>query len=103
VETRQYLYRVDVLRPIPAAVRFLSLEPLLEDLGDVNLDGIGWVIVGGESGPRRRLFEVAWLENIALQCRVAGVSLFVKQDSGLRPGMKGRIPTDLWIHEFPVT
>lgn len=101
IETRQYLYRADVLREIPAAVRFLSLEPLLEDLGPLNLAGIDWVIVGGESGPRRRPFEITWLASIAKQCADAGVPLYVKQDSALRPGQQGRILDDLWIHEFP--
>ena len=101
IESRVYLYRADVLRTAPAALRFLSLEPLLEDLGALDLDGIGWVIVGGESGPRRRSFEVAWLESIVSQCDAAKVPLYVKQDSAFKPGQQGRIPTRLWRHEFP--
>jgi protein gp37 len=103
IESRQYLYRADVLRELPAAVRFLSLEPLLEDLGRINLDGIGWVIIGGESGARRRFFSVGWLQSVVYQCRDAGVPVFVKQDYGLRPGTQGGIPDELWIHEFPVS
>lgn len=101
IESRPYRYRAEVLRQVPAGLRFLSLEPLLEDLGDLDLDGIGWVIVGGESGPQRRPFEVAWLGRIVDQCRAAGVPVFVKQDAGPRPGAQGRIPDALWTHEFP--
>lgn len=105
IESRQYLYRADVLRKVPAALRFLSLEPLLEDLcgdlGDIDLSLIGWVIVGGESGPNRRPFEIAWLDLIADECAGQGVPLFVKQDSAMKPGQQGRIPDALWIHEFP--
>jgi protein gp37 len=104
VENRQWLSRVDVLRAIPAAIRFLSLEPLLEDLGTLDLTGIHWVIVGGESGPdrSRRPMRVAWVRNIADQCIAAGVPVFVKQDSGRRPGKQGRLPDDLWaLKQFP--
>jgi protein gp37 len=101
IESRQYLYRADVLPEIPATVRFLSLEPLLEDLGPLNLSGIGWVIIGGESGPKHRPFEIPWLESIVQQCREAHVPVFVKQDSGARAGQRGRIPDELWIRELP--
>ena len=60
------------------------------------------IIVGGESGPNRRPCEVAWITDIADQCRAAGVACFVKQDSGLRPGQQGMIPEELWARkEFP--
>ena len=103
IESPKYLYRAEVLREIQAAVRFLSLEPLLEDLDSLDLDGIGWVIVGGESGPKRRPFEIAWLERIANLCAQADVPLFVKQDGAMKPGQQGRIPDALWIHEFPAS
>lgn len=80
VEDRKYgLPRVDVLRTIPAAVRFLSVEPLLEDLGDVNLTGIHWVLVGGESGHGARPFNPAWAYRLLEQCRKQGVPYFMKQ------------------------
>ena len=76
--------QIEHLRATPAAVRFLSLEPLLEDLGTIDLSGIGWVIVGGESGPGARPCDVEWAEDLVLQCREAGVPCFVKQ-LGARP------------------
>ena len=80
VEDRKYgLPRVDVLRTIPAAVRFLSVEPLLEDLGDVDLTDIHWVLVGGESGHGARPFAVEWAKRIVDQCREQDVPVFVKQ------------------------
>jgi protein gp37 len=79
VEDRKRKGRIDVLRTVPAAVRFLSLEPLLEDLGELDLTGIGWVIVGGESGPGSRPCDIAWVRNIVKQCQTAGVACFVKQ------------------------
>lgn len=79
VESREYLPRIDVLRETPAALRFLSLEPLLQDLGTLDLTGIGWVIVGGESGPGARPFNTDWARAIVAQCKAAGVACFVKQ------------------------
>jgi protein gp37 len=80
VEDRKHgLPRIEHLRRTPAAVRFLSIEPLLEDLGEINLDGIHWVIVGGESGSGARPFDVAWARSIRDQCRAANVPCFVKQ------------------------
>lgn len=101
VENRkQGLPRIDILREITAAVRFLSIEPLLEDLGKINLDGIDWVIVGGESGPGYRSMSIGWAHRIYLQCLDAGVPFWFKQDSGNRPGVNpsllGRV-----LQEFP--
>lgn len=80
VEDRKYgVPRIDVLRTIPAAVRFLSVEPLLEDLGDLDLTGIDWVIIGGESGRKARPFAFEWARRIVAQCREQGVPPFVKQ------------------------
>jgi protein gp37 len=101
VESRKYLYRIDVLRTVNARLRFLSLEPLLEDLDGLDLAGIGWVIVGGESGPGRRPFQINWLKRIAELCGREGVPLFVKQDTAFRAGQQGRIPDALWSHAFP--
>lgn len=79
VENRAAFERIDVLRSIPAAVRFLSVEPMLEDLGTLDLTGIHWVIVGGESGHGSRPFQLNWAREIVKQCRAAGVAVFVKQ------------------------
>jgi protein gp37 len=79
VEDVERKHRIDDLRATPAAVRFLSCEPLLEDLGPLNLDGIHQVIVGGESGPKSRPFWAPWARSILLQCRKARVACFIKQ------------------------
>ena len=64
-------------------------------------DGINWVIVGGESGPGYRPMDIAWLESIVTQCKDAGRRRVGETGSGPRAGQQGRIPDDLWIHEFP--
>ena len=89
VETQDYVRRIDELRRLPAAVRFLSCEPLLGPL-ELDLDGIHWVIVGGESGPRFRPMDPDWARSIRDQCVAAGVPFFFKQWSGLRPKTLGR-------------
>ena len=90
VEDSQALYRVDDLRTVPAAVRFLSCEPLLGPLDDLRLDGIGWVIAGGESGPGHRPLDVAWVTGIRDKCLDAGVPFFFKQWGGRTPKEGGR-------------
>jgi len=79
VECRQSLSRIDQLRGLPASVKFLSCEPLLEDLGQMNLDGIDWVIVGGESGPKARPMQLEWVTNIMHQVESSGAAFFFKQ------------------------
>lgn len=80
VEDRRYgLPRIEHIRHVPARVRFLSVEPLLEDLGPLDLDGIHWVIVGGESGPKARPMREAWALALRDQCEAAGVAFFFKQ------------------------
>jgi len=79
VEDRKHLSRIDQLRETPAALRFLSLEPLLEDLGQLDLRGIGWCVIGGESGPGARPCDIAWIRSIVSQCKAANVRCFVKQ------------------------
>ena len=80
VEDKKYgLPRIDVLRRIDAVTRFLSIEPLLEDLGTFNLTGIHWVIVGGESGTKARPMKPEWVESIVGQCTAAGTAFFFKQ------------------------
>lgn len=88
VEDREHgIPRIGRLRQIPAALRFLSIEPLLEDLGRIDLTGIDWVIVGGESGGTARPLDIAWVRSIVVQCRAAGIPVFVKQ-LGQRPEMR---------------
>jgi protein gp37 len=82
IESRAYLWRADVLRRIPVVGRFLSLEPLLEDLGTIDLTGIGWVIVGGESGRQPRLMAPEWVRSIRNQCLAADIPFFFKQWGG---------------------
>jgi len=83
VEDKEYgAPRIDKLRSIDAAIRFLSIEPLLEDLGKVNLDDIHWVIVGGESGPNARPMKEEWVINIKNRCHHSGASFFFKQWGG---------------------
>lgn len=76
------LPRIEHLRKVPAKVRFLSIEPLLEDLGEIDLTGIHWVIVGGESGNGARPMKAEWVKNIKNQCEAAGVAFFFKQWGG---------------------
>jgi len=83
VENRKHgLPRIDELRKVATRVRFLSIEPLLEDLGPLDLGEIHWVIVGGESGPKARPMQKAWVEAIRRQCEQAGVAFFFKQWGG---------------------
>ncbi|MEZ4772400.1 MAG: phage Gp37/Gp68 family protein [Bacteroidia bacterium] len=79
VENPAQKFRIDLLRSVDASIRFLSLEPLLEDLGEINLEGIDWVIVGGESGNKARPMEHSWIENIQSQCEEEKVAFFFKQ------------------------
>ena len=87
VENRKTLYRIDQLRECRAKTLFLSLEPLLEDLGELDLTGIHWVIVGGESGANYREMEHAWARDIRDQCVEKGVAFFFKQSAAYRTEM----------------
>ena len=91
IETAEYLWRADHLRQVSAGVRFLSLEPLLGPLGTIDLSGIHWVIVGGESGPGARPIEADWVREIRKQCRAHGVPFFFKQWGGVRKKRNGRV------------
>ena len=102
VENRKYgLPRIDHLRTTPAAVRFLSVEPLLEDLGRLNLKGVHWVIVGGESGPGARPMNEKWVLSIRNQCSRAAVPFFFKQWGGVRKAVAGRVLDGKTYDEFP--
>jgi protein gp37 len=102
VEDRRFgLPRIDILRDSPAALRFLSIEPLLEDLDDIDLTGIGWVIVGGESGAGARPMQAAWVLRIRDQCRAAGIPFFFKQWGGLHKKANGRLLEGRTFDEMP--
>jgi protein gp37 len=103
VEDADAVTRVDDLRTIPAAVKFLSCEPLIGDLGRLDLTGIDWVIVGGESGPRARPMDPRWVEAIRDQCASDTVPFFFKQWGGRTPKQNGRhLDGRLW-DELPTT
>lgn len=114
VENTDVVSRIDDLRQVPAAVRFLSCEPLIGPLDDLDLTGIGWSIIGGESGSGARPMDLGWVRRIVGQCRDVGVPVFVKQlgsvwerdwHVGGRPVGKGNgmqdWPRDLQVREFP--
>jgi protein gp37 len=90
VENRRVIHRIHDLQAVPAHVRFLSCEPLLGPLDDLPLDGIHWVIVGGESGPGARPMQAAWVRAIRDRCRRADVPFFFKQWGGARKDRTGR-------------
>lgn len=90
VENARFLRRIDDLRATAASVKFLSLEPLLGPLSSLDLRGIDWVIVGGESGPRARPMDPAWVVDIRDQCADAGVPFFFKQWGGVFKTRTGR-------------
>ena len=102
VEDRKYgRPRIEDLRAVEASVRFLSIEPLLEDVGVLNLRGIHWVIVGGESGPGARPMREDWVVSIRNQCRKERVAFFFKQWGGVRKSKTGRSLEGRTYDEFP--
>ena len=104
VENREHgLPRIDSLRSTNARLRFLSIEPLLENLGKINLSGIDWVIVGGESGPHSRTMAAAWAERIRDQCLEARVPFFFKQWGGRSPKQLGRMLDSREWNGMPVS
>jgi protein gp37 len=102
VESKAYYSRVHDLQQVPAAVRFLSCEPLLGPLDNLPLDGIHWVIVGGESGPRSRPMDPGWVRSIRDQCQDAGVSFFFKQWGGVNKKKTGRILDGATYDALPI-
>ncbi len=90
VENSDYSHRIDHLRQTGAYLKFLSIEPLLGRIPNLNLDGIDWVIVGGESGPGARPMKPEWVMDIRNQCKRAGVPFFFKQWGGVRKKKAGR-------------
>jgi len=101
VENQEVVHRVNHIRQVPAATRFLSCEPLLGPL-DLDLDGIHWVIVGGESGNGYRKMEAGWATDIRDQCVSAGVDFFFKQWGGRTPKSGGRLLEDRTWDEMPL-
>jgi len=91
VESPRYLYRLDHLRRTPVRIRFVSFEPLLESLGELDLDDIHWAIVGGESGPGARPMHEAWVTDIRDQCAAARVPFFFKQWGGTNKKKAGKL------------
>ena len=102
VESSDVLSRVDDLRDVPAHVRFLSCEPLIAPLDGLQLDGIHWVIVGGESGPGARPMEKEWVDSIKIQCEEKSVSFFFKQWGGVWKKRFGRTLDGRTFDEMPM-
>jgi protein gp37 len=102
VESGDYKDRVDLLRKTPAQVRFISFEPLIGPIGKVDLSGIHWAIVGGESGPKARVMRSDWVDEIKRQCRRDKVAFFFKQWGGTNKKAAGRTYRGRVWDEFPV-
>ena len=103
VESAPYKSRIDHLRKTSAAVKFLSLEPLIDDLGTLDLENIDWVIVGGESGPGARPIEKAWVDGICRKCMAAKVPFFFKQWGGVQKKRTGRKLNGRTYDEMPLS
>ncbi|MCK6440047.1 MAG: phage Gp37/Gp68 family protein [Planctomycetes bacterium] len=103
VESEKYQFRIDDLRNTDAAIKFLSLEPLLGSLPDLDLEGIDWVIVGGESGPGARPMVAEWALDIRDQCHAAGIPFFFKQWGGVQKKRNGRVLDGRTWDEMPET
>ncbi len=101
VESKDYKYRINLLQETPAQIKFLSLEPLLGDLGILNLSGIDWVIVGGESGPGARPMKKEWVLNVRDQCKSAHIPFFFKQWGGVQKNKTGRVLDGKLWDEMP--
>ncbi|WP_035467349.1 DUF5131 family protein [Alicyclobacillus pomorum] len=103
VEDMRVAGRVEHLRRVPAVVRFLSCEPLLGSLADLNLEGIHWVIVGGESGPGARPMDAKWARELRDKCLERGIAYFFKQWGGVQKHRTGRLLDDRTWDEIPST
>jgi len=103
VENKDYTWRIDDLRQTHARTKFLSIEPLLGPIADLNLSGIDWVIVGGESGPGARPIQRNWVVDIRRQCRQAGVAFFFKQWGGVNKKKTGRKLDGRTYDEMPIS
>jgi protein gp37 len=103
VESEDYVDRIDHLRLTPAYIKFLSLEPLLGPLDNLDLEGIDWTIAGGESGPAARPMDPTWVRSIRDQCVSAGVAFHFKQWGGVQKKQTGRLLDGRTWDEFPRT
>jgi protein gp37 len=101
VEDARVVHRAVDLASVPAAVRFLSCEPLIGPLESLPLENIDWVIVGGESGPKSREMKTNWVKSIRRQCRKHGVAFFFKQWGGVRKDLTGRLLDGRTYDEMP--
>ena len=101
VELSMYKYRIDLLRQVDAQVRFVSFEPLLGPIGKVNLRGIAWAIVGGESGPGHRPIHIEWVRELRDRCTRQQVAFFFKQWGGATPKSGGRKLDGRFWNEYP--
>lgn len=101
VESQEYMFRIDHLRETNSHVKFLSLESLLGPLSNLNLDGIDWVIVGGESGPKSRGMPKEWVIEIRDQCHAVNVPFFFKQWGGVNKKKAGRLLDNRTWDEMP--
>jgi protein gp37 len=101
VESAEFVRRIEFLRSVPAGVRFISFEPLLGTVGKVNLSGVHWAIVGGESGPHSRPMDQRWVSEIQAQCREFGTAFFFKQWGGTNKKSTGRTYMGRTWDEYP--
>jgi len=101
VESANYKQRIEYLRQTDAFIKFLSLEPLLADIGQLDLRGIDWVIVGGESGPKARPIKESWVRNIKRQCKENEIPFFFKQWGGVNKKKNGRLLDGQTYDEMP--
>jgi protein gp37 len=101
VENQDNVFRIADLQQVPAAIRFLSCEPLIGPIEELPLEGIGWVIVGGESGPGARAVKEEWIDGIRLKCEKANVPFFFKQWSGQDIHRKGHLLHGKEYRDYP--
>lgn len=101
VESARYKFRIDHLRKVKAKVRFLSIEPLIGPIGKLDLSGLRWIIVGGESGPKYRTLNLDWVREVRDQCIDAGIAFFFKQVGGLTPKSGGRLLDGREWNQYP--
>lgn len=102
IENRRFVHRADDLRQVPAAVKFISAEPLLGPIAkELNLDGIDWLISGGESGPKHRRFDLDWARDLRASCASTGTAFLHKQNGGPRPTSRGRLLDGRTHDEMP--
>jgi protein gp37 len=101
IEDSRVLYRLDELRAVPAAIRFVSFEPLIGSVADASLESIDWAIIGGESGPAARPMDPDWVDEIHDACRASGTAFFFKQWGGINKKATGRRYRDQTWDELP--